>query len=186
MAFLRMADQRNQSPPAHRGRDARTGHLLSLARLCDQVGEARAGIQSEREECPVLWELVADLPRELYSLAARVTSKILPSGELDDRASPELARVRHDIVRLRSTITRSLENLMRRSDEAIQDALVTVRNERYVIPVRAATGPSSASTRSPRRPDRLRRAARTIDANNELQPCARRGARITRILSSHE
>src|SRR5918998_1498351 len=95
--------------------------LLELARLCDQAGEARARIQAEREECPVLWELVAELPRELYSLAARVTSKILPSGELDDRASPELARIRHEIVRLRSSITRSLEGLMRRADEGVQD-----------------------------------------------------------------
>ncbi|MCA1613005.1 MAG: Smr/MutS family protein [Acidobacteria bacterium] len=162
--------------------------LLSLARLCDQVGEARAQIQSEREECPVLWELVADLPRELYSLAARVTSKILPSGELDDRASPELARIRHDIVRLRSSITRSLEHLMRRADEAIQDALVTVRNDRYVIPVRAdhrgrvggvAHGFSSSGQTVFVEP------LETIDANNDLQALRETEEReITRILST--
>jgi DNA mismatch repair protein MutS2 len=162
--------------------------LLSLARLCDQVGEARAGIQAEREECPVLWELVADLPRELYSLAARVTSKILPSGELDDRASPELARIRHDIVRLRSTITRSLESLMRRADEAIQDEIVTVRNDRYVIPVRAdhrgrvggvAHGFSSSGQTVFVEP------LETIDANNELQSLRETEEReITRILST--
>src|SRR5919199_1912953 len=87
--------------------------LVALARLCDQAGEARALVQSEREAAPMLWEIVADLPRELYSLAARVTSKILPSGELDDRASPELARIRHDINRRRSSITPPPESLMR-------------------------------------------------------------------------
>lgn len=162
--------------------------LLELARLCDQVGEARARIQAEREACPVLWEFVADLPRELYSLAARVTSKILPSGELDDRASPELARIRHDITRLRSTITRALENLMRRSEEAIQDSLVTVRNDRFVIPVRSdhrgrvggvAHGFSSSGATVFIEP------LETIDSNNELQNLRETEEReITRILST--
>ncbi|HLL72428.1 MAG TPA: Smr/MutS family protein [Pyrinomonadaceae bacterium] len=162
--------------------------LLELARLCDQVGEARASIQAEREDVPVLWSLVADLPRELYSLAARVTAKILPSGELDDRASPELARIRHDINRLRSNITRSLENLMRRSDEAIQDQLVTVRNDRFVIPVRAdhrgrvsgvAHGFSSSGATVFVEP------LETIDSNNELQNLRETEEReITRILSA--
>jgi DNA mismatch repair protein MutS2 len=162
--------------------------LLELARLCDQVGAARASIQAERDGLPVLWELVADLPRELYSLAARVTAKILPSGELDDRASPELARIRHDINRLRSNITRSLENLMRRSDEAIQDQLVTVRNDRFVIPVRSdhrgrvggvAHGFSSSGATVFIEP------LETIESNNELQNLRETEEReITRILSS--
>ena len=162
--------------------------LLDLARLCDQVGAARASIQAERADAPVLWELVADLPRELYSLAARVTAKILPSGELDDRASPELARIRHDINRLRSSITRSLETLMRRSDEAIQDQLVTVRNDRFVIPVRAdhrgrvggvAHGFSSSGATVFIEP------LETIESNNELQNLRETEEReITRILST--
>src|SRR5205085_2186867 len=102
--------------------------LRALVRRGAQTPMGRA-----RADAPVLWALIADLPRELYALAARTTAKILPSGELDDRASPELARIRHDINRLRSSITRALENLMHRTEEAIQDQLVTVRNERFVI-----------------------------------------------------
>lgn len=146
--------------------------LLELARLCEQAADARAAVSAEREAAPVLWATVAELPRTLPSLAARVFSKILPGGDLDDRASPELARVRADIVRLRSTITRSLEILMRRSEEAIQDELVTVRNDRFVIPVRAdhrgrvrgvAHGFSSSGATVFVEP------LETIDANNELQ-----------------
>ena len=162
--------------------------LLELARLCDQAGEARAAIQAEREACPVLWELIAGLPRELYSLAARISAKILPGGELDDRASPELARIRHDINRLRSNITRSLEGLMRRSEEAIQDSLVTVRNDRFVIPVRAdhrgrvagvAHGFSSSGATVFVEP------LETIESNNELQALRETEEReITRILAT--
>jgi DNA mismatch repair protein MutS2 len=146
--------------------------MLELAKLSEQALNARAAILAERDNCPVLWEMVQDLPRELHSLSARVNNKILPGGELDDRASPELARIRHDITRLRSSITRSLENLMRRSGEAIQDELVTVRNERFVIPVKSdhrgrvggvAHGFSSSGATIFVEP------LETIDANNELQ-----------------
>ena len=136
----------------------------------------------------MLWEEVAALPRTLVALAARVQSKILPSGELDDRASPELARIRHDIVRLRSQITRALESLMRRSEEAIQDQLVTVRNDRYVIPVRSdhrgrvggvAHGFSSSGATVFVEP------LETIDSNNELQALRETEEReIARILST--
>src|SRR5256714_5961716 len=146
--------------------------MLELARLCEQALAAHAIVLNERDACPVLWEIVGALPRELHSMAARVTLKILPSGELDDRASPELARIRHDITRLRSSITRSLENLMRRAGEAIQDEIVTVRNDRFVIPVKSdhrgrvagvAHGFSSSGATIFIEP------LETIDANNELQ-----------------
>jgi DNA mismatch repair protein MutS2 len=146
--------------------------ILELARLCEQAMSARAAIMAEREQSPVLAEIVASLPRELNSIAARVANKILPSGDLDDRASPELARIRHEITRLRSSITRSLENLMRRSEEAVQDELVTIRNDRFVIPVKAdhrghikgvAHGFSSSGATAFVEP------LETIDANNELQ-----------------
>ncbi|MDQ2855345.1 MAG: Smr/MutS family protein [Acidobacteriota bacterium] len=146
--------------------------ILELARLCERAMTARAAILTEREAAPVIWTLLAHLPSELNSLVARIRNKILPGGELDDRASPELARVRHEIGRLRSNITRTLENLMRRSEEAIQDELVTVRNDRFVIPVRSdhrgrvqgvAHGFSSSGATTFVEP------LETIEANNELQ-----------------
>jgi DNA mismatch repair protein MutS2 len=160
--------------------------ILQTARLCDQALSARSAILAERENAPVLWELVQDLPRELNTLVARVTNKILPSGELDDRASPELAAIRHEINVLRSRITRSLEGLMRRSAEAIQDELVTIRNDRFVIPVKAdhrgrvqgvAHGYSSSGATAFIEP------LETIDANNELQSLHESEAReVAKIL----
>lgn len=146
--------------------------ILNLTHLCERAIDARAAILGEREVCPTLFALVAALPQELTRLSAAVAKKILPNGELDDRASPELARIRHDIARARSRITRTLENLMRRSSEAIQEELVTVRNDRFVIPVRAdhrgringvAHGSSSSGATIFVEP------LETIEANNELQ-----------------
>ncbi|HEY8205251.1 MAG TPA: Smr/MutS family protein [Pyrinomonadaceae bacterium] len=146
--------------------------ILDLVRLCNAALDARSAILAERENCPALFEIVGPLSTELKKLTAVMTKKILPNGELDDRASPELARIRHDIARLRTSITRSLENLMRRSSEAIQEELVTLRNDRFVIPVRAdhrgringvAHGSSSSGQTIFVEP------MQTIEANNELQ-----------------
>jgi len=65
-------------------------------------------------------------------------NKIDPDGTLDDRASPELARIRRDIERQRRTIQESLRGYLRRLAEggAVQDELITIRGERFVIPVK--------------------------------------------------
>ena len=146
--------------------------MLEIKSLSDHAMSARASILAERQTSPMLWSLVERLPVELSRLSARIANKILPSGEIDDRASPELARIRHDITGLRSRITRTLESLMRKSGEAIQDELVTIRNDRFVIPVKSdhrarvngvAHGYSSSGATAFIEP------LETIEANNELQ-----------------
>ena len=65
-------------------------------------------------------------------------NKVQPDGTLEDRASPELARIRRDIDKQRRTIQESLRGYLRRLAEGgtVQDELVTIRGERFVIPVK--------------------------------------------------
>ncbi|MBZ5566695.1 MAG: Smr/MutS family protein [Acidobacteriia bacterium] len=65
-------------------------------------------------------------------------NKILPDGTLDDRASPELARLRRDVEKQKRLIQESLRAYVRRLAEggAAQEELVTIRGERFVIPVK--------------------------------------------------
>jgi len=65
-------------------------------------------------------------------------NKILPDGTLDDRASSELARIRREIEKQKRTIQESLRAYLRRLSEggAVQEELVTIRGERFVIPVK--------------------------------------------------
>jgi DNA mismatch repair protein MutS2 len=65
-------------------------------------------------------------------------NKILPDGTLDDRASPELARIRREIEKQRRVIQSSLRSYLGRLSEGgtVQDALITIRGERFVIPVK--------------------------------------------------
>ena len=75
---------------------------------------------------------------DLSPLLKAIRGKILPDGTLDDRASPQLAGIRREIEKQRRTIQDSLRGYLRRLSEGgtAQDELVTVRGERFVIPVK--------------------------------------------------
>src|SRR6202161_830442 len=65
-------------------------------------------------------------------------NKIQPDGTLEDRASPELGRIRREIEKQRRVIQESLRGCLRRLAEggAVQDEVITIRGERFVIPVK--------------------------------------------------
>ena len=87
------------------------------------------------------WDAVRELSQSIVDftpLLRYFRNKILPDGTLDDRASSELARLRRDIERQRRTIQESLQSYLKRLSDggAVQDELVTIRGERFVIPVK--------------------------------------------------
>jgi len=99
--------------------------------LRDQFSDAES--RSRYLQLSAITREIADLKRML----ADIRGKILPTGEIDDSASPELRRLRREINQKRSRIYRNLESLMRdRAPSAIQEEIVTIRNGRFVIPVR--------------------------------------------------
>jgi DNA mismatch repair protein MutS2 len=65
-------------------------------------------------------------------------NKFQPDGLLEDRASPELARIRREIEKQKRLIQESLRGFLRRLAEggAVQDELVTIRGERFVVPIK--------------------------------------------------
>lgn len=146
--------------------------MLEITRLCNQALFARSSIQPEKEFAPTLWATVENLPPTLFAAIERVNKKLLPSGEINDDASPELARIRREIQNQRTRLTKSLESLMRSTSGAIQDEIVTMRNDRFVVPVKAdfrgkvqgvAHGFSSSGATVFIEP------LEAIEANNELQ-----------------
>jgi len=146
--------------------------LLGIARVCNQALFARSSIQPEKEAAPTLWSKVESIPPTLFAALDKINKKLLPGGEIDDSASPELARIRREISAQRTRLTKSLESVMRSAGDAIQDELVTMRNDRFVIPVKAdfrgkvggvAHGFSSSGATVFVEP------LEAIEANNELQ-----------------
>jgi DNA mismatch repair protein MutS2 len=92
--------------------------------------------EDSRARYPELSAVTRTIP-DLRRVLASIRGKILPSGEIDDNASPELRRIRRELNERRTRIYRNLESLMRdRAPSAIQEDIVTIRNGRFVIPVR--------------------------------------------------
>ena len=83
---------------------------------------------------PLVSAGIADFTEFLRSFR----NKIQPDWTLEDRASPELARIRRDIEKQKRAIQESLRGYLRRLAEGgtVQDELVTIRGERFVIPVK--------------------------------------------------
>ncbi|MBI3933364.1 MAG: Smr/MutS family protein [Acidobacteria bacterium] len=113
--------------------------ISALLGLAEGVLEIRRALLSARRRFPELAG-VAERLGDFQELLKHWRGKILPNGELDDRASPGLQRIRREIEKQRGVILSSLRSLMRSlaEDSPSQDEIVTVRGDRFVVPVRVA------------------------------------------------
>lgn len=123
------------------GATLETGDIRAVLVLVGRGAEWReialappAGIEGPWSEVPGLSSGIGDF----RAFLAAFERKILPDGSLEDRASPELARIRREIERQKRVIQESLRGQLRQlSDSGLaQDELITVRGERFVIPVK--------------------------------------------------
>jgi DNA mismatch repair protein MutS2 len=118
-----------------------TTEIRDVIQLVDRAAEWReislhppAAMRSEWREGHTLSARIADFTEFLRSFR----NKIQPDGTLEDKASPELARIRREIEKQRRAIQESLQGYLRRLAEGgtVQDELITIRGERFVIPVK--------------------------------------------------
>ena len=112
--------------------------ILALQRLIAAGMDVRDQFSDVelKNRYPQLSGIAARVP-DLRRMLGSIRGKILPTGEIDDSASPVLRRIRREINERRNRIYRNLESLMHeRAPSAIQEDIVTIRNGRFVIPVR--------------------------------------------------
>jgi DNA mismatch repair protein MutS2 len=120
------------------GRAIEPQGLLGLATFLASVDAAVSGIRRSRAAFALLAAVVepaASFEREI----ADIRRKIDPSGEVLDDASPELKSVRERLRKQRARLRGTLESYLRGKDTAkyLQQQIVTDRNGRYVLVVRA-------------------------------------------------
>ena len=122
---------------------AQIGSTLS-AKTILQVGDAikasrlvRNALVTDREDTPLLTELGATL----YSnrrLEEDIFDAILSEDEISDHASADLANIRRHMRLLNERIREKLNSMVRgASAKYLMDAIITMRNGRYVVPVKA-------------------------------------------------
>src|ERR1700686_3552920 len=118
-----------------------TTDIRDVVLVVDRAAEWREVALNPPAAMKFEWKAVAKLSAQIVDFTdflRAFRNKILPDGTLDDKASPELARIRRDIEKQRRSIQESLRGYLRRLSEggAVQDELVTIRGERFVIPIK--------------------------------------------------
>jgi DNA mismatch repair protein MutS2 len=119
------------------------GDHLEPGALLDVASFIEGGVETARrvaraEGAPRLARLASEV-RDTTPLAQAIRRAVLPSGEVADDASPRLAEVRRAVARLRVQLTSVMESFLRGKDaeRLLQDKLVTTRNDRYVLLLKA-------------------------------------------------
>lgn len=95
----------------------------------------RAFLSAQRERAPSLFAVCSTDP-SLDELEAELRSAIEPDGTLSDSASPQLRSLRSEIANLRERIIGRLEQVIERFQDVLSDRYYTLREGRYVVPVR--------------------------------------------------
>lgn len=73
----------------------------------------------------------------LPNLLNRLKQCVNSNQEIDDRASSELYDIRRNINRAQTNIKTQLNRIISSKTQALQDAIITIRNDRYVVPVKS-------------------------------------------------
>lgn len=106
--------------------------ILRAARGTQTIREI---LSREAEALPLLAETasrIADLGEVVSSVGRFFTSE----GKLREEASAELRSIRSRVQARRRAIQKTLNDLMNRHPDAVQEPLITIRGDRYCIPVR--------------------------------------------------
>jgi len=123
---------------AAKGGSLGAAELLALGAAARAVAATRSFFARRTQDAPALAG-EADALSDTASLAGAVEAALDRDGSVRDSASPALAAARRDAhdaaARVRERVDRLLSDAKLR--EALQDAYVTVRANRYVVPVRA-------------------------------------------------
>ena len=123
---------------------ARKGRILSMRELLQvrtSLSIARTAKAFLSEEMPSGLKIIPELCSLLEpvpKLEQDISAAILSEDEMADSASPELRRIRRDIRNKNDLIKSRLQKMVTSGSAKthLQDAIVTMRNGRYVIPVK--------------------------------------------------
>jgi DNA mismatch repair protein MutS2 len=146
--------------------------IFDLTQFLELAGEIRSLLTATWERFPKLGAKAASLA-DLRTVLRDLRGKILADGTLAADASVTLHRLRRDLERQQKQIQSSLERFLRahHDDGTLQEDFVTIRNDRFVVPVvagqqrkvsgviHAASGTGHTLFVEP---------LETIDLNNEL------------------
>ncbi len=105
----------------------RARSMLYVARLLDKLGS---------ETFPLLYILGRDIPQRPH-IVRRIEETVSEEGEVLDMASPALRKIRFDIRGANQRLQDRLRTLVGEFGNSLQEPIITIRNDRYVVPVKS-------------------------------------------------
>ncbi len=161
------------------------GELLDAASLLETAAWLRQQFREEATKFPLLAAHAASLG-DFRDVHAAIRRCILPNGEISDDASAALRRIRASIAETRESIQKNLRQILRARNAEAGEDYVTLRNDRFVIPVRAEhrrTIPGVVHGASATGQTVFMEPFETVESNNQLVQLAEdETAEILRIL----
>jgi DNA mismatch repair protein MutS2 len=114
------------------------GMLLNVAELLRAARAARDALVTERENTPILRGMAEGI-FTARNLEKDITDAIISEDEIADRASSELMNIRRHLRGAQERIKEKLNQMIRSAamQKYLQDPIITMRGDRYVLPVRA-------------------------------------------------
>ncbi len=135
---LSVADARGAVKRAERDGVLHTKELIEISRLLYVARRMKAYLSEAAEECARLHEIESEIITA-KSVEDRINSCIISEEEIADDASPELNTIRRKIRGLNGKIRETLNSMVHSQHykKYLQDAIVTMRSDRFVIPVKS-------------------------------------------------
>jgi len=159
--------------------------FLDAASLMETAGWVRLQFREQSAKFPLLTARTASLS-DFRDMLAAIRRCVLPNGEISDDASAALRRIRASIVGTRDSIQKSLRQILRERASGSAEDYVTLRNDRFVIPVRSENRrsvPGVVHGASATGQTVFLEPFETVEANNQLVQLAEdETAEILRIL----
>ncbi len=168
-----LSDIRKAVAYAERGGSLIAEDLWAIARNCDVASRAARYFQQRSSTHPYLSEVAYALDA-CDDLREALNHAVEPGGRLADHASPDLGRLRRAVQNQHDRIRTKVDQLLKNGSMEVhlQDDYFTMREDRYVLPVRAGAkgtvggivhGYSSSGQTAYIEPDEL------INLNNKLR-----------------
>src|SRR3990172_8191839 len=131
------ADIRETAKMAALGKIIEPLSLIECRRTLAVMRQVRNSLSAPSKEIPLLWEIAKDIA-ELPEVESQINHCLSPTGEVLDRASRNLEGIRTQLGQMRQVLREKLEALIRtpENQKIIQEAIITEREGRYVIPVK--------------------------------------------------
>lgn len=120
---------------AQHGKVLEPSDLLDVQFLLLTARQVKRFFGHLAERFPLLAALIQPM-ETVDHLERRIEQVVDPRGDIKDSASPQLQEIRHELRRTRERVRRRLDGHLTQHKEVVQEALITLRNNRYVIPLR--------------------------------------------------